>query len=299
MRTSVIIPNYNYADFLPLAIDSLLAQSVAVDEIIVVDDGSTDHSRKVIEGYGDAVIGVFQDNQGQASALNAGFERSTGDIVFILDADDLFAVNKVEIIKGLYADYPDIPWIFHRLRHVDRKTAEAEKDRSCPYDVKDERIINEVERIKRGKTKYDAPATSGLSFRRDFMARIFPLPVAHSIYISDHYIKFLCLSLSSGLHLGSGLGSQIIHDNNLYTGQKALATRAQIFISTATCLKDKNPDLWRFCNLIFEEGLICSYRASLSFKLERPIQKYKDTMSNPERFVLALRLIVKKVLGRY
>src|SRR5690242_13648165 len=85
---SVVVNNYNYARFLPEAIDSALDQTWAETEVIVVDDGSSDRSREIIAGYGDRIVRVFKENGGQNSALNAGFSRSRGDVILFLDSDD-------------------------------------------------------------------------------------------------------------------------------------------------------------------------------------------------------------------
>jgi glycosyltransferase involved in cell wall biosynthesis len=76
---SLVIVNYNYADFLPQAIDSALAQSIGSCEVIVVDDCSTDGSRAVIEAYGDRITPVYRAvNGGMSAAVNSGFARSSG-----------------------------------------------------------------------------------------------------------------------------------------------------------------------------------------------------------------------------
>src|SRR4051812_16040279 len=90
---SIIINNYNYGHFLRDAIDSALAQTYPCTEVIVVDDGSTDDSREVIAGYGQRVTAVFKENGGQASAFNAGFAASRGEVVVFLDADDTLLPN--------------------------------------------------------------------------------------------------------------------------------------------------------------------------------------------------------------
>jgi hypothetical protein len=85
---SVCITNHNYARFLPAAIDSVLAQTYAKVELIVVDDGSTDDSRDVIRRYGGRLRSVFQERAGQAAAGWAGIQASQGDVIVFLDADD-------------------------------------------------------------------------------------------------------------------------------------------------------------------------------------------------------------------
>ncbi len=78
---SILINNYNYGRFLHEAIDSALSQTYPHTEVIVVDDGSTDNSREIIASYEDQIIPVLKENGGQASALNAGFAASRGEIV--------------------------------------------------------------------------------------------------------------------------------------------------------------------------------------------------------------------------
>ena len=89
MLVSIVINNYNYARYVAATIDSALAQTWHPLEVIVVDDGSTDDSWSVIEGYGDRVRAIQQPNGGQGAAYNAGFAASRGEWVMFLDSDDL------------------------------------------------------------------------------------------------------------------------------------------------------------------------------------------------------------------
>ena len=100
LRASVIINNYNYARFLRAAIDSALSQTYQNCEVVVVDDGSTDNSRDVIESYDRRVKAVYKCNGGQGSALNAGFEASSGDLIIFLDADDVLLPCAVETVAA-------------------------------------------------------------------------------------------------------------------------------------------------------------------------------------------------------
>src|SRR5919108_4519507 len=93
MRVSVIITNHNYGRFLGRAIQSCQAQKLMHDdlEIIVVDDASTDNTRKVLEAYGENVRAIFHETQqGLPAAINTGIKASRGQYVIRLDADDWF-----------------------------------------------------------------------------------------------------------------------------------------------------------------------------------------------------------------
>ncbi len=93
---SVIIPNYNYSQYLREAIDSVLAQTYEQIEIVVVDDGSTDGSPEVLDSYDDRIVAIFQTNCGVSTARNNGVSRSRGEFIAFLDADDAWLPAKIE-----------------------------------------------------------------------------------------------------------------------------------------------------------------------------------------------------------
>jgi glycosyltransferase involved in cell wall biosynthesis len=95
LKVSVVIPSYNSAEFLPEALESVLRQTYQAEEILVVDDGSTDNTEQVAARYSPQVTYIRQANQGVSAARNIGFEQSRGDWVCFLDADDLWNVNKL------------------------------------------------------------------------------------------------------------------------------------------------------------------------------------------------------------
>jgi glycosyltransferase involved in cell wall biosynthesis len=103
---SVIIPCYNYAHFLPGAIDSVLAQADGLYEIIVVDDGSTDNTRLVATGYGARVRYVYQANAGLPAARNTGIRLATQPFVAFLDADDLWQPDYLRRMLQAHASAP-------------------------------------------------------------------------------------------------------------------------------------------------------------------------------------------------
>jgi glycosyltransferase involved in cell wall biosynthesis len=92
---SVVIPTYNSAALLREAIQSVLSQTYADFEVVVVDDGSTDNTESVVHSFGDQVCYVKQQNQGAGAARNHGIKRSRGEYVAFLDADDLWLPGKL------------------------------------------------------------------------------------------------------------------------------------------------------------------------------------------------------------
>jgi len=88
VTVSVLIPTYNYAAFLPQAIDSALAQTVAPLEVVVADDGSTDATPEIAAGYGDRILYVRLEHAGIVALRNAMLPRLRGDWILNLDADD-------------------------------------------------------------------------------------------------------------------------------------------------------------------------------------------------------------------
>lgn len=91
MRFSIVIPTYNRADFLPKAIESVLAQTFADWELIIVDDGSTDNTKEVVSLYSDSRITyIYQENAERSAARNNGMAHSVGEYVLFLDSDDYY-----------------------------------------------------------------------------------------------------------------------------------------------------------------------------------------------------------------
>ena len=103
---SVVIPAYNYARFLPSAVESCLRQDYANFEIVVVDDGSKDNTREVMAGYGAPVRYVYQDNAGLSAARNTGIREAKHDFVAFLDADDLLLPTHLSDSMAAFAKLP-------------------------------------------------------------------------------------------------------------------------------------------------------------------------------------------------
>ncbi len=103
---SVIIPTFNRAGLVSQAITSVLQQADKSLEIIVVDDGSTDDTRAVVARFGDRCRYVHQLNQGPAAARNTGMAMAHGDIIALLDSDDVWLPGKLTTELRLFEQYP-------------------------------------------------------------------------------------------------------------------------------------------------------------------------------------------------
>ncbi len=107
---SVIIPAYNSHSTLARAIDSVLAQTLPALEVLVVDDGSTDDTRAIAEGYGPPVRCIHKPNGGVASARNRGIREARGDWVALLDADDVWLPHKLQEQWDALQRAPGVGW---------------------------------------------------------------------------------------------------------------------------------------------------------------------------------------------
>ncbi len=109
---SVIIPAYNSEKFIEQALGSLFAQECSAEEIIVIDDGSTDGTAGILEKYEKQVFYLYQENRGLAAARNAGIRISNGSYLAFLDADDLFHPEKIKVQKGFLDSHPEVDMVF-------------------------------------------------------------------------------------------------------------------------------------------------------------------------------------------
>lgn len=112
MLVSVIIPTFNCADFLVEAIRSVVAQTYQNIEIIVVDDGSTDHTESALQQFGDRVRFFRQERGGPSAARNLGILQAQGELIAFLDADDLWRPTKLARQVEYMRDHPEAVLVY-------------------------------------------------------------------------------------------------------------------------------------------------------------------------------------------
>ncbi|MCT7976488.1 glycosyltransferase family 2 protein [Laspinema olomoucense] len=119
LTISVIIPAYNYADYIGHTINSVLSQTYPIKEIIVVNDGSTDNTAEVLASYCDRIQVIYQKNQGLSAAKNVGANHATGDLLAFLDADDIWLPHKLERQVDRFIVEPNLGLVHCGLEIID------------------------------------------------------------------------------------------------------------------------------------------------------------------------------------
>src|SRR6478672_1447783 len=207
---SILVNNYNYGGYLKEAIDSALNQTYHNIEVIVVDDGSTDNSREIIASYDTSIIPVYKENGGQASALNAGFAISRGEIVSLLDSDDVWLPQKVEKVVEAFCSYPSGAVVYHKVQNIDKTGIHSGKPWP-PYNPIKGNISNQV--AKTGGW-WPFPPSTALSFRREFLCKVMNIPEQEYRICADTYLADLAPFWGDVVGIDQVLSHYRLHNSN-------------------------------------------------------------------------------------
>lgn len=217
MRTphvSVVVDSYNHGRYIEAAVQSVLAQDFPMEqcEIIVVDDGSTDDTPERVRRFGDSIRYVQKPNGGQASALNLGFDLARGEIVSFLDADDLWLPGKLQAVVNAFHDQPDSGLVYHRFTRQEVRSGAREES---AYTLVSGAISDDAGALLR----YHIYPTSTLSFRRDVLRNLMPIPLALKIQ-ADAFLAALAVFLAPVIALPAFLAVYQIHGQNLFSAER-------------------------------------------------------------------------------
>jgi glycosyltransferase involved in cell wall biosynthesis len=176
MKCSVLINTFNHADYIVACVESVLAQTRHADEIIVVDDGSTDATRDVLRPFGGRVTILRREHTGlaphlsQAEAINEAFARASGSLIFLLDGDDTFFPEKVSAYAEAFRSHPEAVLIQSPVLKIDAAGRELGLLRhpSAPAQ-------SGLRQIYRQQMPLDFYPSSALAFSRFYLERILPL----------------------------------------------------------------------------------------------------------------------------
>jgi hypothetical protein len=207
-------------------------------------------------------------------------------VICFLDADDKFLPGKVERVVEAFQQHPQAQWCFHALRLIDTNTgAELPPARREPT-----RFIDFRAGIRRAKMPTFARATSGISYRRELLACVLPMPVLEGTS-ADRYVKMVGLGLAPGIYLDEPLAEQKIHGENAYTRRpekQRVGAKSHVFC--ACWMRERFPEMSRFANKLFAIGLGMYWRSGgVDEKYAGVVEAYLSRASVGERIGIRAR----------
>ena len=247
---SIAINNFNYGRFVGDAIESALAQRYPHVEVIVVDDGSTDDSHRVIERYRDRVVTLFKENGGMASTHNAAFERAGGDVVIFLDADDTLLPSAAEhAARGATAGVSKVHWPMWVIDAEGRRS-HVEPDEALPEGDLRELVL------ERGPYSHRVAHMSGNAWSRGFLETALPMPEETFRTGTDSYLSTLAPLEGAVRAVREPQAQYRIHGRNDWACDSVVAHVRRILGTYPTLVDalvarlasdgvDVNPELWK------------------------------------------------------
>jgi glycosyltransferase involved in cell wall biosynthesis len=219
---TVLIDTYNYGEFVEEAVSSVLAQDFPVEEreILVVDDGSTDDTQERLRKFGEAIRYLQKPNGGQGSAFNFGFDHARGQIVALLDADDVWLPEKLRRVHEEFKRYPQAGMVYHRVHLWNGSDDISEDSYFIP-------VSGNVTESKHALLQYPMVGTSCLAFRREALQKLLPLPESLR-FQADAYLTALIIFVAEVAALPEFLGKYRLHGANLFQTNAEQASRSQI-----------------------------------------------------------------------
>lgn len=210
---TVVIGNYNYARFLRDAIESALANVRANARpgsgervrVLVIDDGSTDDSRAIIESFRDAVTPVFKDNQGQSSVYNLGLSLVQTEYVLFLDSDDILYPDAIgEVLRAFESgDYAKVQFRLDVIGEDGMRTGVRVPHSTPPRDC--------AALLRRGWL-YPSPPASGNAYRVSALRSVFPIPMSKHHRKAADFFAIYGIALTGAIcALDSALGGYRVH----------------------------------------------------------------------------------------
>jgi len=267
---SIVVNNYNYAPFLRKAIASALAQTYEPLDVVVVDDGSTDGSRTVIESMGTQIRSVLKANGGQASAFNAGFAASHGEFVIFLDADDELLPTAVERAVELFgAGVVKVQWPLWEIDAAGTRTGGVQPKR--PLGTGDLRQTS----IASGPLSGNSAPTSGNAWTREFLTSVLPAPEREFRINADGYLNTLAWIYGQVRAIHEPQGLYRVHGANQFAAgstEQRIERHREMFVHQCAALEshlrvlgaDPQPGIWKRRKGIYDPQVEAAAKERLS-----------------------------------
>lgn len=217
MLASILINNFNYADFVEASILSAINQDYENCEVIFYDDGSRDDSLKVANNFQDQITIIANENYGrtpcfnQANAIYQAFCKAKGEIIFLLDSDDVFYKNKVERVMSHFIDEPDLILIQHNFDKIDSDGNIVREEFKPILPITSHlKYIQYTHRME-----FLFMQTSALAFRRSFLKSVLPIQEDEfDLVWSDVRLTRESLAYGKVKMLDYSLGAYRLHGKN-------------------------------------------------------------------------------------
>ncbi|MEM6673958.1 MAG: glycosyltransferase family 2 protein [Planctomycetota bacterium] len=218
MRACCLVNHYEYGQYVGEAVRSAVEQSRALDEIVVVDDGSGPEALEAVRGACSAHEGVRlveKRNGGQLSCFESGLEHSSAEIVFFLDADDAWEPEYVKTVLAVFEERPDVGFVACNERRVfsdGRSEVSESPTRDLGYSL--------IRSLEPGAPFIGQP-TSCLAIRRSVLDKIFPLELAEGwrTCADEALVYGSSLVGARKLFLGDPLVRYRVHGSNHFYGR--------------------------------------------------------------------------------
>ncbi|EYR62951.1 hypothetical protein N866_04095 [Actinotalea ferrariae CF5-4] len=219
-RFTILCATYNQGEYVEEMLRSALAQTLEDFEVVIVDDGSTDGTGEILEraraalpsGQQEKVVVERTANGGQTAAFEHGFAVSRGAYICLLDSDDRFHAGKLAEVDRMARERPDAGMIMHPLAVIDPVGRATGIVRPLAAALSD----GDVREQMRRQARHVAPGASGLVFRRDVMAALFPAPTKGFPFAADAYLSFGAACLAPVAALGTPLADYRMQPQGQY-----------------------------------------------------------------------------------
>jgi glycosyltransferase involved in cell wall biosynthesis len=273
-QVTVVICNYNYERYIATAIDSALEQDYANMRVVVIDDGSTDGSKEIIESYGSRISAIFKPNGGQVSAYNYAVDMLDSDYAIFLDSDDFLYPNAVSEVVRVFSS-GDWVKVQFRLDVVD-----GSGNPTGAYVPNTDPAPN-CGRLLMGGWLYPSPPASGNAYRVSSLKRVFPVPESSiNRYGADFYAIYGVALTGTVASIPRSLGGYRVHhalessvtfanSEQLHKAPKAFGMRWSILREIArsrlqmqlpASFHDFSHEKALFCSVVYKAPLLTRWR---------------------------------------
>lgn len=258
---SVIIPTYNRASLIGQSLKSALNQTYRNCEIIVVDDGSTDNTRQVVESFGSVIRYIYKDNSGPSVSRNVGIREAKGEYVAFLDSDDLWEPTKVAKQVDVFLKNPKAALVSCNYRFIDQINKVVKDPGSAFGYQPDDFFVKDILQIR-----FPFGATTAFMIKRSVFDEVGFFN--ENLRISEDLDLLVRIGLKFTMaYVDEVLISVRLHDNHLMRETpryQVWLDSIRVFESHADAIKERIPDmntyLARFYSIAGNSALLSGNR---------------------------------------